>query len=183
MIAVPARLSERPVQGGRVVPWVALELPDGSYDLRGCQRSKVEACFVHGLCQVCGQRIVGTVVFFAAHDQVDDLVVDAPPVHPECAAYSALACPMLTGQLATYAKQPTRAERGTKCTTSGCDCGGYINVDTEAHRAGSPAPTWFTVWCRAYEALTDADTGRVWGARIPSPLKVRPVDQRMADQP
>lgn len=170
----PPRLANRPIQGGRFVPWVALELPDGTYDLRACERPRVELCFVDGMCQVCGQRLGVPVVFFAGHDQLDDLLVDAPPVHPECAAYSAQACPMLAGRLTTYATQPTRAERSTECPTPGCTCGGYVNHGDPA-RAGTRAPRWFTVWCGAYDVVIDPDTQRVWGAQIPKPLKIRAV--------
>lgn len=172
-VPIPQRLAHRPVQGGQVVPWVALELSDGTWEFRGCQRSKVEQCFTHTLCQVCGQHITGTVVFFFAEQDLADMTTDVPPVHPECAAYSVQTCPILTGRLKTYTSMQTRAERTTECTTPGCDCGGYIKVDTH-DRTGVPAPTWMSVWCRHYAALRD-DDGRVWGAKVINPLKVRPV--------
>lgn len=172
-VPIPQRLAGRPVQGGRVVPWVALELPDGSWEFRGCQRSKVKHCFTNTVCQVCGQSIAGVVVFFFAEPDLADMTTDVPPCHPECAAYSIPTCPMINGRLRTYTSMQTRAERTTKCTDPRCDCGGYIKVDHH-DRTGVPAPAWFTVWCRDYAGVV-GDDGRVWGAKVLNPLKVRPV--------
>jgi hypothetical protein len=183
---IPARLAHRPTQGGLVVPWIAVQLADGTHDFAACVGRQVNLAMLDQLCQVCGDPIPPPIVFFAAADQLDDMLLDAPPLHPECAAYSAQACPMVAGHLATYRRHASRASTNRQpCAEPGCDCGGW--VATEERERGATALAWSAVWCRSYdriapsrEAVVALRAGyAVPGLRImarPNPvLRIRPV--------
>ena len=171
------------------MPWVSVELAGGSYDLGNMHNTRVNRCFVERRCQICGEHIGALVVFFLSTSGLADMSVGEPPVHPECAAYSKRACPMLAGRVDHYRRTPTRTEghRGEQCTTPGCDCGGWIPTPGNSDNAGRSAEAWHMVWCNTY-ALTvpDAHTkgllerglipaGVQIGARVTQPLKIRAV--------
>lgn len=194
---IPAQLAHRPVQGGLAVPWVAVQLPDGMFDFAACEGRRSNLAMIERICQVCGEHIAPPYVFFAADDQIQDMVLDVPPQHPACASYSAEACAMVAGRLAQYRTRPTRASTTEHCAEPGCDCGGWVATDGE--RDSYQAPAWFAVWCRTYDVIVSgrgvvaairagyAVPGERVQARIRSPLKVRPIgtvtrDSRIAKQ-
>lgn len=182
--AVPARLAPRPVQGGMVIPWIAVQLSDGTYDLAACHGLRVSQAMLDQLCQICGDPISPPVVFFASADQLADMLFDAPPMHPECAAYSARVCPMVSGRLSAYRAKPSRATTShLGCVTPGCDCGGWTASGPD--RGVTAAPPWFAVWCRSYERVAEspeqvqrirrglATPGQQIWAHVPHPTKIR----------
>lgn len=90
-VPIPQRCAGRPAQGGLVVPWISLPLADGTFDLGNMHTSKVNTCFYQRRCQICGDRILGRTVFFVPESKLDAMWAGEPPLHPECAAYSAKA--------------------------------------------------------------------------------------------
>lgn len=189
MTPIPQRLADRPTQGGLVVPWISVELANGSYDLGNMQNTRANQCFVHRLCQICGQRLTRPIVFLMSEPGLADMTAGEPPLHPECAAYSKAACPMVNGRMRHYRSSPTRTEgeAGKTCTDPGCDCGGWQSTPGQQDNAGRPAESWFVVWCDDY-AITVPDEatrqlvaagrvpiGKTLGARITEPLKTRAV--------
>lgn len=186
---VPMRLDARPRQGGLVVPWVSIELADGTFDLGNMHNTRVSQCYIRNLCQIDGERITPPYVFFLSDKGLEDMTTNEPPVHPECAAYSKLACPMVAGRMTHYRRTPSRThgDAGKTCATPGCDCGGWVATPGVASNAGRAALRWHMVWCNDYAITTpDAkskkqlETGRLpvgvpLGAKILKPLKIRPV--------
>lgn len=189
--AIPARLESRPLQGGLVVPWVSVQLADGTYDLGNMHNTRASICFLQSRCQIDGELVAPQpLVFFVSETCLDDMTTQEPPTHPECAAYSRRACPMVAGQMKHYRSTPSRAHgpAGGTCFKPGCDCGGWVPTPGQGEsNAGQPALRWFMVWCRDF-AITVPDektgerlaagalpTGVSIGAKILSPLKVRPV--------
>lgn len=176
---IPARLADRPTAGGLVIPWFVVTLADGSPDWRACVRHRVNAAITNKLCSLDGQPIVGSAVFFVGGDQLaaepgGPIVTDVPPVHPECAAYSAKSCPMLGGRMRAYADRPTRCatSRQNRCTDPGCGCGGWVSVDGR-RMAGQPAGQWYGVWADRW-AVSPASDGALF-AVIARPRRIRPV--------
>lgn len=189
-IPIPQRCAGRPTQGGLVVPWISVQLGDAGFDLGNMHTSRVNTCFYQKRCQICGDRILGRVVFFLAESALPEMHAGEPPLHPECAAYSAKACPMLNGRVRTYRKSPSRSEgdAGKHCNVPGCDCAGWrVSQDSQDRERGRPAEPWHAVWCTDYTiTCPDEETQRLvasgavptgvsLGARIDHPLKVRPV--------
>lgn len=190
-IPVPFRLESRPRQGGLIVPWVSVSLADGTYDFGNMHNTRAGICFTQTRCQIDGDLIQPQpIVFFVSEPNLDDMTTTEPPVHPECAAYSRRACPMVAGQMKHYRRTPSRAygPAGGACPEPGCECGGWIPTPGQGDtNAGKPAERWFMVWCRDF-AITVPDeatgkllaagaipTGASIGAKILDPLKVRPV--------
>ena len=171
---IPARLAGRPTVGGLVVPWVSVVLVDGTPVLGNLHGSRADRCFLEKLCQICGDKLDHPIVLFSpasshAKDQTPE-----PPMHPECAAYSAKACPMVNGCM-THWRAAARAA-GKPCPDPGCDCAGWVDAD-DGPEAGRPAEPWFAVWVAEYDVGVDPGTRRPNAAiytRL-KPLKVRPL--------
>lgn len=185
--AIPQCLAHRPTQGGLVVPAFVLSLPDGTHDFAACEGLTVNRMMLDRICGVCGYPITGgRVVFFAGDDQLDEMLFDAVPMCPPCAAYSAKACPMVAGHRTSYRTAGSRASTTHQaCGKPGCDCGGY--AVSEDRERGLPAPTWFAVWCRDYACVASSAAavaairagrpvpGERFLAKVDHPLRVREV--------
>lgn len=197
-VPIPLRCAARPVQGGLVVPWVSAQLGDAGFDLGHLHTSKMNRAFAECRCQICGERITGRIVFFLSDSALPTMHAGEPPLHPECAAYSAKACPMVDGRMPHYRTSLSRVygPAGKHCNIPGCDCGGWTETSDSADtNRGRPAEPWHAVWCNDY-AVTAPDEataallrkGRVpvgvsLGARIDHPLKVRPVRTETTECP
>ncbi|PRY35293.1 hypothetical protein [Umezawaea tangerina] len=188
-LPVPQHLAHRPTQGGLVVPWVSVELANGTFDLGNMNNTRANQCFVRRRCQVCGQRIGARAVFLLSESALESMSAGEPPLHPECAAYSKAACPMVAGRVDHYRRSPTRTEghAGEECATPGCDCAGWIPTPGGGDNTGRPAEPWHLVWCAGYDiTVPDKRTGQLVNrglvpigvrlrARISAPLKIRPI--------
>lgn len=191
VIPIPQRLAGRPTQGGLVVPWVSAQLGDAGFDLGHLHTSKMNRCFAERRCQICGEPITGRVVFFLSESALPTKHAGEPPLHPECAAYSARACPMVAGRMTHYRTSLSRVygPAGKQCNIPGCDCGGWRPTsDSDDNNRGRPAEPWHAVWCIDYtvtapdertKALIErrvTPVGVSLGALIDNPLKVRQVE-------
>lgn len=175
---IPARLAHRPTRSGLAVPYISMEI-DGQALLGEVRGIRVAECVVNRLCQACGQKILQRpFVFLVTQQMLDDGFSPEPPLHPECAAYSIKACPMVAGRMPTY----SRAERdhtGKPCTVEGCDCGGIV-THNEGKR-GEPSVPWFSAWIPDYQIAVRSTelplvVGNVNGCLFTgAPVKVRPV--------
>jgi hypothetical protein len=169
---IPLALAHRPTVGGLVVPWVNITLADGGVDFRGIHNSKWLRAWQAGLCQVCGNPLLGhvAVVLLGGPNQLASYF-DEAPLHPWCASYTAKACPMVAGRLERYAARPQVSEghRGKACPEPGCDCGGWQHHGPARPHGGDPAHQWWAVWCRSY-SLAVTPQGRLLGGV--------PVDER-----
>lgn len=177
---IPAHLAHRPTRSGLVVPYISITTADGAAHLGQTRAKAVGECIVNYLCQICGRHLDRRrpLLFLATQEAIDDAFSTEPALHPECAAYSIKACPMVAGRMPTYAKHQTDLT-GRPCGESGCDCGGIVS--TLGGRAGQPAPAWFRAWYRDYViAVADHDAGLVVGnvtgaALVGEPIKIRPL--------
>lgn len=169
MTGIPLRMVDRPVVGGRAVPWVNLLLRDGGADFRGTHRSKVESCWRDGLCQGCGQRLTIPMVLLCGPRQREEGVFDEPPLHPECARYATRACPMVAGERTTYAAAPhiSTGPRGDACPNPDCDCDGWVPADGTPHH-GDPAHEWYAIWVDGYTLAVRPDGTLHGGAVAPA---------------
>lgn len=174
---IPQRCARRPLVGGLVVPYISL-VADGRAHLGGTRGSQVADCIANYKCQICSERLVDRpILFLATQTMIDEGFTGEPALHPECAAYSIKACPMVAGQMATYNKHP-HDQTGKPCDVQGCDCGGW--VATGHPKAGAPSEAWFKVWVRDYAigirepgpVTVGNVTGAVFRGQI---VKVRPI--------
>lgn len=182
---IPARLAGRPLHAGLVVPWVSVVLGDGTAVLGNMHGAKANRALMNKLCQICGQRLEKPLVLFASESSLRRGQTSEPGMHPECAAYSAKACPMVNGAMRRY--QTTDRVAGKPCDKPGCDCGGWVSTD-HGTNAGAPAEPWFAVWVDDYAIGVDPVTGvpnaAIWGGYF-TPRRIRPIPQpgRPAQEP
>lgn len=176
-LPIPARCAARPVTAsGLVIPFVSVVTGGGADVLLGeVHRSKADQCIYHHRCQICGQALTAPLVVFATESGLAHQWSSEAPLHPECARYSAAACPMLAGRMATYRQAPARAP-GRACDKPGCDCDGWITDNAGQDKARGDAEPWHAVWLNTVHIAVD-NTGRINGVswRGIEPLRIRPV--------
>jgi hypothetical protein len=155
---IPATCEHRPTIGGFVRPWINIELGDGGIDFRGQHRARAEQAIIQQLCQVCGKRLRRPIVLLGRADELQHLMFDEPPLHPECAAYTSHACPMVAGRMTHHPNRPQLVEgpRGARCPVDGCDCGGWVPARTadESTEERSVQP-WYAVYVAGYSSARD----------------------------
>ncbi|MEV2277767.1 hypothetical protein AB0I72_19485 [Nocardiopsis sp. NPDC049922] len=165
---IPVHLAHRLTVGGRAVPWVSLET-DRGHHLGQVDDAKRARAIIDRRCQICGEPLnpARYVLFGRETDRTRGYVVE-PAMHPECAAYTAKACPMLAGDLDHYRRTPLDVSDRTSPD-------GYplAPAPDNGHRAGKPSEPYLQVWADGsdYRAgLCDEGVVLAWPAR---PLRVR----------
>jgi len=176
--AIPVRLAGRPVIGGVAAPWVSVHHSDGTPVLGAVDAARQAACLAWRLCQACGQPLESPLVLLARARDIAAGYVTDPGLHPECAAYSAAACPMLSGAMRRYRSAP-RARRQQRCGDPACACRAWVPAADSVHRSGHAAEAFAAVWIRLgdYRLKTDARTGEPAGVLLAGTRirKVRPL--------
>jgi hypothetical protein len=80
---------------GRPIPWFVAELAGGIRDFRVADSAKRVSALRDKLCWVCGQNLPAKVTFALGPMCSINRITAEPPVHLECATYSAQACPFM----------------------------------------------------------------------------------------
>jgi hypothetical protein len=143
--AIPVRLSGRPLIAGLAIPWVTALHANGTPVLGVIDPRRQAACLTGRLCQACGQQLGSPLVLMVRALDVVAGYVNEPALHPECAAYSALACPMLAGLMARYRSAPLPT-RQVRCGDASCDCRTWVMSGDREMRAGRPREAFAAVW-------------------------------------
>jgi hypothetical protein len=166
---------DRPMVGGRVVPFVSVVLASGRPVLGSVHNERAMRCIMQRLCQICGQPLEHRVVVFVSQESLDAEYSSEAGLHPQCAGYSERACPVLNGSADTY--RSVDGHLGSDCSEPGCTCEGWVGTDPGAvSLRGKPIGPWWAVWLDNYAIAVNAD-GKVHGLtwRGQTPIKVRPL--------
>jgi hypothetical protein len=174
------RLAHRPTRSGLVVPYISMTTADGTAHLGQTRGKAVGECIVQCRCQICGRPLDRSrpLLFLVTQQNIDEGFTSEPALHPECAAYSIKACPMISGRMPTYAKHQADLT-GLPCDEPGCRCAGIVS-DVPG-RAGQPAPDWYRAWYRDYgigvaDKTRGLTVGNITGAvLLGEPVKIRPL--------
>lgn len=166
---IPPRLLPRPTVGGLVVPYTTLQLPDGRWRFGAVDVDRQTEALNDRLCQTCGTGLERRIVFAMRDMDLDAMSADEPGMHPECAAYTAAACPMLAGRMSHHHTHSVETQ------LSALGVAFHGDVTTQA-RLGRPAAAWSLAWTSGYEVYLHPRTGRL-AARIAAAqlLRVRPI--------
>jgi hypothetical protein len=165
---IPATCAHRPTIGGRVKPWINLELADGGIDFRRQHRSRVITALQRRLCQVCGTALRQPIVLFGGPNDLHDLIFSEPPLHAECGVYTSLACPVVAGERTTAPSGPSvsQGKRGKTCYLPGCDCDGWVpSTPDDATTEPVELHDWFAVYARNF-GITYRPDGSILGAIV-----------------
>lgn len=164
---IPTTCAHRPTIGGRVAPWVNVQLADGGVDFRNQHRARVEYALSRKVCQVCGTGLRYPMVLLGDSDSLVQLLFAEPPLHAECAVYTTRACPMVAGEKAQYATGPSLSQgpRGKECFDPGCSCGGWVSANPPGGEKATEPHPWFAVWATRYVVAFHPD-GSVLGALV-----------------
>ncbi|MET7426646.1 hypothetical protein [Dactylosporangium sp. NPDC005555] len=138
---VPAHLSDRPLSGGLVVPWITPATTGGVYLFGNLAATSQHRCLHERRCQICGRALPGEAVLFARTSDLRTRCTSEPASCPPCAAYSAGACPMLSGARSTYRTSTHPALAG-------------VPADPQRRlRQGAPAERWYAVHVQQYDVI------------------------------
>ncbi|GAA1577522.1 hypothetical protein GCM10009827_119170 [Dactylosporangium maewongense] len=138
---VPPHLLDRPVAGGLVVPWITPVTAGGVYLFGSLAAASQRQCLHEQRCQICGRPLPDEAVLFARRSDLRLRCTSEPATCPPCAAYSAQACPMLSGARSTYRTATHPALAGTP-------------DDGQRHlRQGAPAERWHAVHVQEYDVI------------------------------
>lgn len=107
---VPDRIARLPKSQGYHVPWFVTWL-DGTPDFRVMDAQKFVRAVTEKLCWVCGQPTGSYVAFLIGPMCAVNQVSAEPPLHRECAEYSAKVCPFLSNPNAV--RRETRIPAGS----------------------------------------------------------------------
>ena len=97
-LPIPERLQGRPLDSrGFLIPWFATVTgADGAIDLRVVDPRRREEAFRFSKCWVCGGKLGQHKSFVLGPMCALNRITAEPPMHRECAIYSAQACPFLS---------------------------------------------------------------------------------------
>jgi hypothetical protein len=175
---IPLRLAGRPTMGGLVVPWISVQHRDGRAILGAIHGSRTDTCIRQRRCQTCGDPLGERIVLFARPRDIARGYIAEPALHPDCAAYSAKACPMINGSMTKYRTSPHKVD-GKPCGEPGCDCAGWISADDQKARSDQPAEPWFALWITPGDYRTAVNEhGKLVGIVVKdlTPLKIRSLN-------
>lgn len=169
-VSTPAHLAHMPRAAGLVVPWITPRRGDGPYLLGSIDQTRADYAIRHYVCGVCGSPLrepprglppARVVLLMRGSDLASRCTVE-PALHPECAAYTVSACPMVAGRSAHYRRSPRPVDDT------------MVLGKDHKHRLGAPAEPWFAVWLTAYDI--DVHQGfTVASYRRIEPLRIRPI--------
>ena len=160
---IPVRLAGRPTLGGLTVPWVTGRGPDGRYRFGAVDADRHDDAIHHRRCQTCGQRLDrDRIVFAMREDDLRRMISPEGGMHPECAHYSARACPMLAGRMTHHS--------ATSPLSGLADLGVVSLGDPHHARAGAPAQPWHLVWADDYRPVLDPANSMAAALLLPEHL-------------
>ncbi|WP_208115573.1 hypothetical protein [Labedaea rhizosphaerae] len=164
-----------PQAAGLVIPWITPRRDNGQHLLGAIDQARADHAIRRYLCGVCGRPLRGQpddstpariVLLMRGSDLASRCTVE-PALHPQCAAYTATACPMVAGRSAHYRRSPHPVDDTM-----------VVGSDLE-RRLGAPAESWFAIWLTNYEigvrnGLTVASYQHI------EPLRIRPIGRSAA---
>jgi hypothetical protein len=164
---IPIHLAGLPTAGGLVVPRITPQTASGQF-LFGNLSDVAQHRFLLGYrCQICASILPRRAVLFARISDLLLMCTSEPATCPPCARYSALACPMLKGQMRHYRAGPHPALTERPPTTQ------------KLARHGAPAESWYAVWVQTYTVIDHPVHPGTLAAswRDILPLQIRPVSR------
>lgn len=185
-LPLPVRLLGRPRVGGLVVPFISYEHAGAALFGSVDPRRHAEA-LLRRLCQICGQRLDERICLVVRPMDVRAGIAPEPGLHPECLAYTAKACPMLSGTATHYRTRAAsvRHPAGKPCRDPDCPCPRIAPDEQHEIRSGRPADDFDSWMLRAENYRMKKDPQRperLLGVDLDVPvLRIRPL--RRAPRP
>jgi hypothetical protein len=101
-------LQHLPTYGDYLVPFT-VEWIDGKPDFRVINRAKIIECGRDKLCGVCGHKLGEFCWFIGGELCKENHIFVDPPMHEECARFTAATCPFVKGDRCEYSDRPVKA--------------------------------------------------------------------------
>lgn len=168
--SIPLWLAHLPTVGGLAIPWITPRTEDGRHLFGAVHPDRIERALRGQLCGVCGRLLEHPIVLLMRLSDLPAQGTVEPALHPQCAAYTIEACPMVAGRLSHYRATPMRLDPTMAPA-----------ADTAA-RLGASAEPWFSVWLPTYRLATvHGHLAAPYGGI--TPLRIRPITWRLPDIP
>ncbi|MEO3976794.1 cell envelope biogenesis protein OmpA [Streptomyces sp. CAU 1734] len=177
---VPVRCRERPQAGGLVVPFISYEHA-GHAVFGAINPRRRSLALLRALCQICGQQLDERLCLTVRPMDFQAGAAPEPGLHPECLAYSARACPMLSGAVAEYRTTAASVNHpaGKPCSDPACPCPRMLPDPHHEIRSGRPADAWdsWMIHRRHYRVKQNPQQpGQLLGIDLDVPvLRIRPL--------
>jgi hypothetical protein len=165
MPPIPAWLHHLSTVGGLVVPWISPRTANGRYLLGSVDHDRMGQALLRRSCGVCGVPLGRRLVLMMRLSDLPRRCTNEPALHPQCAAYTIAACPMVGGRLDHYRSSPPRLDAT------------MLSAPDVTIRQGAAAEPWFAVWLADYRVIIDH--GNLAASYVDTqPLRIRPVTWR-----
>ncbi|NUU22433.1 MAG: hypothetical protein HOV68_13100 [Streptomycetaceae bacterium] len=176
---IPPHLAHLTVVRGYAAPYISSHHADGTAVLGAVDGQRTAEAFICRLCQICAwpldrDRGASRIVVLARPQDIRRGEASEPGMHPECAAYTLAACPMVNGRMAQY----RATAHPNTCTDTECACHERWIREAPSGRDGAQADRWYTVWMTSgqYGPAIPADSQHhvtpLVGGRF---VRIRPV--------
>jgi hypothetical protein len=136
--AIPVWLAHMPTSGGLVIPWITPRAEDGRHLLGAVDRDRITRALREWLCGVCGKPLERPMVLLMRLSDLPRQGTVEPALHPQCAAYTIAACPMVAGRRDHHRSTPIRLDQN------------MVQASDTPARLGAPAEPWFAIWLSSY---------------------------------
>ena len=153
---IPVHLAQFPTIGGLVVPFITLQHRNGRAALGVVDARRVELCLHERRCGVCAQVLTNRMVFLMRQSDLHRKCSVEPGLCPPCAAYTQVACPMISGYMARYRESVSPFMR-RRCDDPACLCVAWSSPETSSARLGATAEQWYALWTQRYQLIHDDD--------------------------
>ncbi len=160
--AIPAALAHRPIHAGLVVPWNTPQSASGRYLFGTVSAELNHRALRYRLCGVCGRALTRPLVLLLRESDLSRRASTEPALHPVCAAYTTVACPMVAGRRDHYRSTPRTLDAN------------MVSANDSGARRGSAAEKWFAVWLTGYDVVTLFGNPAASYLLRP-PLRIRPA--------
>lgn len=175
---IPIHLAGFPTVGELVVPFITLRHRNGKAALGLVDGDRLEQCLRQRRCGVCGQVMESRMVFLMRPFDLARKCSVEPGLCPPCAAYTQVACPMVSGHMAHY-RESVSSFVSRHCDDSDCMCTAWSPPERSSSRFGAPAEPWYALWTIRYHLIRDSDerlAAGFAGVRVLALREVRPHD-------
>jgi hypothetical protein len=167
---IPVWLAHLPTVGGLVIPWITPRIADCRYLFGSVDGDRMEQALLRRWCGVCGRPHADRLVLLMRLSDFPRQCINEPALHPQCAAYTLAACPMVAGHLDHY-----------RSTLPWLDTTMAPAPDVTARQSASAEP-WFAVWLDGYRVVTDH--GNLAASYADTrPLRIRSLTWRLPGIP
>lgn len=114
---IPDKMKHLKLFRGLPIPYTVVIKPNGDPDFRITDTAKWKTVILKKLCGICGRKLGLKMCFIGGPKCAALRIFFDPPMHKECAYYSAEVCPFIASPNKGYSDKPVDLPSSTKVVT------------------------------------------------------------------